>query len=50
MASCHRGIRTSVYITATHSVIDYLGRYSHRIALSNARLPGMEQGKVKLRY
>ena len=37
-------------LTKTHSVIDYLGRYSHRIALGNSRLLGMEQGKVKLRY
>ena len=37
-------------LTQAESVIDYLGRYSHRIALSNARLLGMDQGKVKLRY
>jgi hypothetical protein len=37
-------------LTKTHSVIDYLGRYSHRIALTNARLQGLHQGKVQLRY
>jgi len=37
-------------LTTTHSVIDYLGRYSHRIALNNARLSGLYQGKVRLRY
>jgi len=37
-------------LTQAHSVIDYLGRYSHRIALSNSRLLGLEQGEVKLRY
>ncbi len=37
-------------ITRTETVIDYLGRYSHRIALSNARLLGEQAGKVLLRY
>jgi len=37
-------------ITRTETVIDYLGRYSHRIALSNARLLGEHAGKVLLRY
>ena len=37
-------------LTRTQSVIDYLGRYTHRIALNNSRLLGLEQGKVKLRY
>jgi hypothetical protein len=37
-------------ITRTETVIDYLGRYSHRIALSNSRLLGKQAGKVLLRY
>ncbi len=37
-------------ITRTETVIDYLGRYSHRIALSNSRLLGEKAGKVLLRY
>lgn len=37
-------------LTRSNSVIDYLGRYSHRIALNNSRLLGMDQGQVKLRY
>ena len=37
-------------LTHTETVIDYLGRYSHRIALSNTRLLGIEAGKVLLRY
>ena len=37
-------------ITRTETVIDYLGRYSHRIALSNSRLLGEQAGKVLLRY
>ncbi len=37
-------------LTHTKTVIDYLGRYSHRIALSDARLLGMEGGRVLLRY
>lgn len=37
-------------ITRTETVIDYLGRYSHRIALSDSRLLGEQAGKVLLRY
>lgn len=37
-------------LTKTQSVIDYLGRYTHRIALSNSRLLGLDKGKVQLRY
>jgi hypothetical protein len=31
-------------------VFQYLGRYSHRVAISNSRLLSMEDGKVALRY
>jgi len=34
----------------TEAVIDYLGRYSHRIALSDNRLLDYRHGKVQLRY
>ena len=34
----------------TDTVIDYLGRYSHRIALTDTRLQGREDGQVQLRY
>ena len=31
-------------------VIDYLGRYTHRVAISNSRILSMDNGKVKFRY
>jgi hypothetical protein len=31
-------------------MVDYLGRYSHRIALSDARILGVEDGQVDLAY
>ena len=31
-------------------VIEYLGRYTHRVAISNSRLIAFENGKVKFRY
>ncbi len=31
-------------------VLDYLGRYTHRVALSNNRLLSFEQGEVRFRY
>lgn len=34
----------------TETVVDYLGRYTHRIALSDARLVGHEGEQVALRY
>jgi hypothetical protein len=37
-------------ITRTETVVDYLGRYSHRIALSDRRLLGFENGQVDLAY
>jgi hypothetical protein len=37
-------------LTHTHSVVDYLGRYSHRIALSDARLLSFDGAQVQLRY
>lgn len=37
-------------LTKTETIIDYLGRYSHRIALSDSRLAGIEAGKVLLKY
>lgn len=37
-------------LTRTETVIDYLGRYSHRTALSDARLLAHEGDQVALRY
>ena len=34
----------------TESVIAYLARYTHRIALSNARIQGLDGDQVSLRY
>ncbi len=31
-------------------VLDYVGRYTHRVAISNNRLVSMEQGKVRFRW
>lgn len=31
-------------------VLDYLGRYTHRVAISNNRLLGLEEGKVTFRW
>jgi len=31
-------------------VLDYLGRYTHRVAISNDRLLGLENGEVTFRY
>ena len=37
-------------ITRTETVVDYLGRYSHRIALSDGRILGLADGQVELAY
>jgi hypothetical protein len=37
-------------ITRTETVVDYLGRYSHRIALSDGRLLAFANGRVDLAY
>lgn len=48
------GIEWVVYskpcLTHTETVVDYLGRYSHRIALSDARILDFEDGQVDLAY
>jgi hypothetical protein len=31
-------------------VLDYVGRYTHRVAISNHRLIDMEDGRVRFRY
>jgi hypothetical protein len=33
-----------------NSVLQYLGRYTHRVAISNSRLMGLENGKISFRY
>jgi Putative transposase/Transposase zinc-binding domain len=35
---------------SAHTVLDYLGRYTHRVALSNDRILKIENGKVTLSY
>ncbi len=37
-------------LTQTETVVDYLGRYSHRIALSDGRILGMDDDQVRLDY
>lgn len=37
-------------LARTETVVDYLGRYSHRIALSDRRLSDFDGESVKLRY
>lgn len=43
-----------VYAKAPFAGVDhvyhYLGRYTHRVAISNSRLLGMRQGRVRFRY
>jgi hypothetical protein len=36
--------------SSPHTVLDYLGRYTHRVALSNDRILQVENGKVTLSY
>ena len=31
-------------------VLDYLGRYTHRVAIANSRLIGIEEGQVRFRW
>ena len=31
-------------------VLDYVGRYTHRVAISNSRLLSMDDGKVRFRW
>jgi hypothetical protein len=31
-------------------VLDYLGRYTHRVAIANSRLIGLDDGKVRFRW
>lgn len=37
-------------ITHTETVVDYLGRYSHRIALSDARVLAFEDGRTQIAW
>jgi hypothetical protein len=37
-------------LTHTETVVDYLGRYSHRIALSDARILSLDENQVRLDY
>jgi len=37
-------------ITQTETVVDYLGRYRHRIALSDRRILDIQDGQIQLNY
>jgi hypothetical protein len=37
-------------VQGTHKVLEYLGRYIHRIAITNSRILSVEDGKVTFRY
>ena len=37
-------------LTRPATIVDYLGRYTHRIALSDARIEGIAHGTVRLGY
>jgi hypothetical protein len=41
---------TDTDTTDTETMVDYLGRYSHRIAVSNRRILSFEDGRVDLMY
>ncbi len=49
-----RGIEWVVYskrpFAGSQQVLDYLGRYTHRIAISNNRLLSVEDGKIRFRW
>ncbi len=36
--------------TGPQSVVEYLGRYTHKIAISNHRIKNIEAGKVSFAY
>lgn len=37
-------------VAGADQVLDYLGRYTHRIAISNERLVGLQDGRVTFRW
>jgi len=37
-------------ITQAHHVLEYLARYTHRVAIANSRLVSLEDGRVSFRY
>jgi len=45
-----RGVYCKPCITRTETVVDYLGRYSHRIALSDRRILAIDGDRVQLDY
>jgi len=49
-----RGIRWVVYAKrpfgGPQQVLDYLGRYTHRVAIANSRLVGLTEGRVSFRW
>ena len=58
---CFSGLKTQLYIKrwnvylkkafgGVNSVLNYLGQYTHRVAISNSRLVSLAGGKVSFRY
>ena len=44
------GVYTKKPFGSPHTVLDYLGRYTHRVALSNNRILQIQDGEVTLSY
>ena len=43
-------VYTKPWLTHPETVVDYLARYSHRIAISDSRILGIEDGEVEVSY
>jgi hypothetical protein len=43
-------VYTKAYLSRPDTVVDYLGRYSHKTALNDRRILGIEGNTVRLRY
>jgi hypothetical protein len=56
-AACLRPLRTIRWVVyakrpfgGPEQVLDYLGRYTHRVAIANSRLVGLAEGRVSFRW
>ena len=43
-------VYTKPWLSHSEAVVDYLARYSHRIAISDRRILGIDNGEVAVRY
>ena len=43
-------VYTKAYLKQPETVVDYLGRYSRKVALNDRRIVGIEDGQIRLRY